>query len=189
MTHKQRIIVVVLLIANLIVVLAVVLLVTHLPAHSPSLLPTPAPKSATPPPASPDPSPTPLTVPDENAASSRRACQRKGAEQLAQTGLGGAVTLAADGTLRFDITHELGPQETIDDAAQLVWTVFDVALVLEEQCSSPIHRVEATILAKGSQTETWIDASVRMASLAAFARGELDEEAFIEHVTYTITQR
>ena len=107
---------------------------------------------------------------------------------LAQAGLGGTVVLIPDGLLRFEIVYSLPPGETADEAAQLVWVAFDVALTLREQnedgCGS-LTRVEVTILAQGSQADTQISASVSTADLEAFGAGELSEDEFIERVAYT----
>lgn len=107
---------------------------------------------------------------------------------LAQAGLGGTVVLTSDGLLRFEIVYSLPPGETADEAAQLVWIAFDVALALQErvdECHS-FTQVEATILAQSSQTNTQISASVSAADLVAFGAGELSEDEFIERVAYSI---
>jgi hypothetical protein len=106
---------------------------------------------------------------------------------LARAGLGGTVTLTPDGPLGFEIPYPLAPGQTADDAAQLVWTAFDVALALQEQEESCaiFTPVEVTILAYDGQNETQISASVRAADLMAFYAGELSEDQFIERVSYT----
>jgi len=77
------------------------------------------------------------------------------------------------------------PGQTADEAAQLVWTAFDVALALDEDECDLFTEVEVTILAQGIQTDTHISASVSAADLAALSAGELSENEFIERVTYT----
>jgi hypothetical protein len=128
------------------------------------------------------PSPTPSVLPP-----SHRECQQKGAQLLAQTELAGTVTLLPEGVLRLEIPYTLAPNQTVEDAAQLVWTAFDVALALQKQdeCVPLIH-VAVAILLQGEQVDARIDASVSAADLAAFGAGDLSEEAFIERVTYTI---
>jgi len=68
---------------------------------------------------------------------------------LAQAGLGGTVALIPDGSLRFEIASILAPGQTADEAAQSVWTAFDVALALQEQKSecATFTQIEVTILA------------------------------------------
>ena len=107
---------------------------------------------------------------------------------LAQVGLGGTVVLTPDGLLRFEIVYPLPPGETDDEAAQLVWIAFDVALTLRERdsCGS-LTRVEVTIIAQSSQADTQISASVSAADLEAFGVGELSEDEFIERVAYSTT--
>jgi hypothetical protein len=87
-----------------------------------------------------------------------------------------------------------------EEAAQLVWTVFDVALALDELAGSggqeagsknedtnaSFTQVEVTILAQGIQTDTQVSATVSAADLAVFGAGELSEDEFIERVVYTI---
>ncbi len=94
-----------------------------------------------------------------------------------------------------------------DEAAQLVWTAFDVALALDELAGSggqeagskdedtngSFIQVEVTILAQSVQTDVFapwqISASVSAADLAAFGAGELGEDECIERVVYTIGKR
>ena len=123
---------------------------------------------------------SPLTVPEHT-------CQWQATQLLAYSGLGGTVTLPPDGSLRFEIAYPLSVDQTVDDAAQSVWTVFDIALALQEQdaeCAT-FSRIDITILAHDGPSETQINASASTADLEAFGAGELSEEAFIEHVTYT----
>ena len=121
---------------------------------------------------------------------------------MAQAGLGGTVTLTSGNSLRFEITQSLSHPVTQspNEAAQSVWTAFDVALALQEQedeCAT-FTQVEVTILAvrlnahdeaHSGQTDafsSWqIYASVSAADLEAFSAGELSENEFIERVTYT----
>jgi hypothetical protein len=113
--------------------------------------------------------------------------------------MGGTVTLIPGGPLRFEITHPLAPGQTapenvnedINNAAQSVWTAFDVALALQEQqdeCAT-FTQIEITTLARNDQTNMQISASVSAADLAAFSAGELGEEAFIERVTYDVIRK
>jgi hypothetical protein len=131
------------------------------------------------------PSPTPSIL-----LPSHRRCQQKGAQLLAQAGLAGTVTLDPEGVLRLEILHTLTPNQTVEDAAQLVWTAFDAALALQKQDECvPLTHVAVTVSLQGEQVDARIDASVSAADLAAFGAGDLSEEAFIERVTYTIGTR
>ncbi|OQY22494.1 MAG: hypothetical protein DRI77_09355 [Chloroflexi bacterium] len=103
---------------------------------------------------------------------------------LSQIEPGGAVVLTPDGLLNFEIIYSLLPGETADEAAQLVWTAFDVALALRER-ECELTGVKVTILAQGDRSDTRIRASVSAIDLVAFDAGELSEDEFIERVTYT----
>ena len=182
MTSKQRRIIAVLAVANTIVILALVVLVTR--PSSTHLSPSPTP-----------------TLPHSHTAQ-QETCQWRATQLLAQAGLGGTVALAPDGPLRFEITYPLAPGQVPEEAAQLVWTVFDVALALDELAGSgeqeagsrnedtngSFTQVEVTILAQGIQTDTQVSATVSAADLAAFGAGELSEDEFIERVAYTTTE-
>ena len=176
MTPKQRHIIAALAVANTIVILALVVLVTRPSGTHSSPLPTP--HTSTLPHAS--------TLP-------QGTCRWKAAQLLAQAGLGGTVALTPGGSLRFEITYSLAPGQTapenVNEAAQLVWTALDVALALDEDECGSFTEVEVTILAQGIQTDTQVSATVSAADLAAFGAGELSEDEFIEHVTYTIGKR
>ena len=168
MTSKQRRIIAALAVANTIVVLTLVVLVTRPSVTTPSL----SSHSHTP------------TLP-RTPALPQETCQWKATQLMAQAGLGGTVALTPGEPLCFEIACTLAPGQTADEAAQLVWTAFDVALALQgDECDS-FTQVEVTILAQGIQTDTHISASVSAADLAAFSAGELSENAFIERVTYT----
>ena len=191
MTSKQRRIIAALAVANTVVIVALVMLVTRpssthlspsptltLPhSHTPTLLHTPTPQQET--------------------------CQWRATQLLAQAGLGGTVALASGGPLRFEITYPLAPGQVPEEAAQVVWTVFDVALALDdlagsggqeagskdEDTNGSFTQVKVTILAQGIQTDTQVSATVSAADLAAFGAGELSEDEFIERVAYTIGKR
>ena len=163
MTPRQKHIIAILAIANIAVILALLVLVTHPFSTGPPSLPPSH----------------PATLPPQT-------CQWPATQLLARAGLGGTVTLAADGPLCFGIAYPLAPGQTADEAAQSVWTAFDVALALlaEEECAI-FTQVEVAILAHDDRTDTQINASVSVADLLAFGAGELSEDAFIKRVTYT----
>jgi hypothetical protein len=175
MTHRQKIIIGALAIANVAVILA---LTTTVRRSLDTLSPPP---SATP----------PQTIPAATPATETPAanpCQWEAARLLAQAGLGGAVTLTPDGTLHLDLAYSLPADQTAQDAAQLVWVAFDVALALEEQagtCTS-LARIEVTILAQSSSASTRITAVAGAADLRDYDAGEIDQAQFIERVAYTV---
>lgn len=178
MTSKQRRIIAVLAVANTIVILALVVLVMR--PSSTHLSPSPHPHT---------PTPTHSLTPQQETY------QWKGTQLLAQAGLGGMVALTPGGLLRFEITYPLAPGQVPEEAAQLVWTAFDVALALgewagsrDEDTNGSFTQIEVTILAQSIQTDTQVSASVSAADLAAFSAGELSEDEFIERVVYTTTR-
>ena len=143
--------------------------------------------------ASDSPLPTPELWPSEVDAPPQEDCQWEAAQMLAQTGSAGTVALTPDGSLCFEITRSLLPDETADEAAQLVWVAFDVALALQER-ECEFTWVEITVLAvrlnangqaQDDQSDARIGASVSADDLAAFGAGELGEDEFIERVTYS----
>ena len=164
MTVRQKLIVAILVIADILVIAALVVLLTRPPGTSPS----------------------PHSRPQVPSAL-QQTCQWRATQLLARAGLGGTVALTPDGPLRLRITSPLAPGQTVDEAAQSVWTAFDVALALQEQAAecAIFTTVEITILVRNGQPDTQIDASVSVKDLAAFHAGELSEDAFIERVTYT----
>lgn len=168
MTSKQKRIIAALVVANTIVVLVMTVLVTRPSGTAPSL---------------PQHSYTP-TLPRTRALS-QESCQWKATQLMAQAGLGGTVALTPGGSLRFEIACTLAPGQTADEAAQLVWTAFDVALALDEDECGSFTQVEVAILAQGIQTDTHISASVSTADLTSFGADELSENEFIKRVTYS----
>jgi hypothetical protein len=127
-----------------------------------------------------------------------RDLQWRAAQCLARAKLVGTATLTPDGALRFEVVYPLVPGQVADEAAQSVWTVFDIALALKRQedvCRRAVYqayredcavftRVEVAVLALGAQADTWICATASAVDLAAFGAGELSEEEFIERVVY-----
>ncbi|NIV28914.1 MAG: hypothetical protein GWN58_05195 [Anaerolineae bacterium] len=166
MTPRQRTIIAILAVIDIGAILALMALVTHPDGTDRSPLPTP------------------LTL-----TPAQERCQWRAAQLLARAGLGGTVTLTADGPLRFDIAYPLAPGQTTDEAAQSVWTAFDIALALQEpedECAI-FAQVEVTVLAQGNRADTQISASVSVADLIAYDAGELSEDQFIERVRYGST--
>jgi hypothetical protein len=186
MTPKQKRIIGILAIANVVVILTMVGLVTHPTGTS-------APRVS--------PSSTPiLPLPTCHALPNPTAVWQT-TRLLAQAGLGGTVTLTPGGSLRFDIVAPDGIVQTasipenegaVDEAAQSVWTAFDVALALQtrvqetEGACTAFTEVQVTILVRGEQADTQIRASVSASDLMAYDAGELSEDAFIERVTYDV---
>ena len=198
MTPRQKDIISALALANAIVIVAWIVLVTR-PSY-----PGPVSSSSV---------PTPPPV--------YRKCQWQATQLLAQAGLGGTVTPTSDGLLYFEISSPIAPADrdpadsashppqAVDEAAQLVWTVFDVALALQERANQnpedvcpALTQIEVTILAarpgahaaaadaagQSIQRDVRIRASVSAADLAALGAGALSEDEFIDRVTYTISE-
>ena len=108
------------------------------------------------------------------------------AQMLAQASLGGAVTWLPDGSLRFEIAYSAPPGQTPDDAAQLVWNAFDIALALHERkCAFSSTEV---VISDRDRLHRQLNARVSVEDLAALGAGKLSENRFIERVTYTISQ-
>jgi hypothetical protein len=210
MTPRQKDIISALALANAIVIVAWIVLVTR-PSYPDSMSRIRIRVS---------PAPTPTLA--------YWKCQWQATQLLAQAGLGGTVTLTSDGLLHFEINSPIAHPdsdpadrnpvdrnpEAVDEAAQAVWTVFDVALALQERADQnpedvcPLFtRIQVTILAArpGAQaaadvadplirrdqlipSDMRISASVSAADLAAFGAGELSEDEFIDRVTYTISE-
>jgi len=192
MTPRQKTVLAVMATANILVILTAVVLVTRLPQNPPSPLPTPSqaatyqtPLTSTGISRTEGPTVSPLATPKTDL---RNNCQREAVQHMSQVGLAGIVMFNPQGSLHLEIVHTLSPGETADDAAQLVWTAFDVILALDTECRT-IPYAQVTILAQGDQTEVQIDAGVAITDLTAFAAGDLDEEALIDRVTYTVTAR
>ncbi len=178
MTPKQKRAITTLAVADIVVILALVVLMTHPFGTNPS----PFSHSYTPPPP-------------------QQTCQWQATQLLAQAGLGGTVTLTPDGPLRFEIAYPIAPGQAADEAAQSVWTAFDVALALQEQedkCAIftqvevviPAIQLSTHDEAHSSQTSAFspwqVSASVSTTDLMALSAGELSEDEFIERVTYII---
>jgi hypothetical protein len=190
MTRRQKTLIAGLAIANIIVIVSLVVLIIRSPATDPSPLRSPLISTATPPP----PSDRATGTLQERALTKEpptpEACQWETTQHLARAGLSGSVSLAPDGALFVEIVHSLAPGQTTDDAAQLVWTVFDIVLSLDEQGKcGPFTHVEVAILARGDQVDATVNASVSAADLEAYGAGELSENEFIERVSYTIVDR
>jgi hypothetical protein len=167
MTPKQKRIVAALAIADLVIISGLAALMMHLARVTTLSLPAPGLIAAT----------TPGSLPHP----ADETCQWQAAQQMVQAGLSGSVTLNPGGTLHFQIAA-LAPDQTTDDAAQLVWTAFDVALALGGDCA--FTQVEVTIRIQDSATT--LHASVAAADLAAYGAGTLTGDEFIDRVTYTV---
>lgn len=170
MTPKQKRIVATLAVADLVIILGMAALMMHLARVT--ALPPPTPGFTT------------AIAPNTPSRSASEMCQWQAVQQMVQAGLSGSATLSAD-TLRFEVITALAPDQTPDDAAQLVWTAFDIALALEEACA--FTQVEVIIRIQDS--DTTLHAGVTVADLVAYSTGALTEDDFIARVTYTIDGR
>jgi hypothetical protein len=186
MTLKQKRTIAILAIANVIVILTLVGLMAHPTGTSTS---------------SSSSSPTLLPLQPTCQASPQPAAIEQATHLLAQAGLGGMVTLDPNGSLNFDIVapdrvdRTSSASETAsaeDDAAQSVWTAFDIALALNDlaqESAKPcaaFTQIRVTILVRGRQTDTQIEANASLPDLVAYDAGELSESEFIERVTYDV---
>lgn len=167
MTPKQRRVVGALAIANLVFLVTMFVFVTRF-RRSPSL---PA---------------TPSRLPAETTKTHfSPACQRRAVRLLSEAGLAGTVNLA-DETMVLDLVYGIGGNDGAEEAAQQVWTAFDVALAMNDDPCSGFSHVEVVIEARGAPTATVTYATVDTADLEAFDDGELTEHAFIERVGYRL---
>ncbi len=155
MTRKQKYIIAILAIVNVAVILALIAIMTR-PAPTRPHIPL-------------------IILPQDD-------CQWSATQLLAQAGLGGTVTLTTDASLNLKIIYPLAPGQEADDAAQEIWTAFDIALALYEQGCSTFTQVQVTILAHNTQ----INASVNTSDLIAYSSNELSQEEFIDRVIYTL---
>jgi hypothetical protein len=113
-------------------------------------------------------------------------CQWQATQLLAQAGLGGTVVMTDGGSLEFDIPYALEPDQAVDEAAQAIWTAFDVALVLREYRCDAYSQVRVVILVHGGQDDLQINAVVSMPDLVAYGAGALSEDEFVDTVIYSV---
>lgn len=168
MTPRQKRIIGVLAVANGVIVLTLILFATRLSGGISSvLLPTPVP-----------------TYPSE--ALSSQECQQRALRMVSQAGLGGTATVIPGESLWLNLVYPMAPGDDLDDAAQQVWTAFDIATALTEERCDIVSRVEVQIEPRpqGAEGLTRLRASVDVAHLKAFYSGELTENEFIDRVQY-----
>jgi hypothetical protein len=94
--------------------------------------------------------------------------------------------MTGDGSLEFDISYALEPDQAVDEAAQAIWTIFDVALALREYRCVAYSQVRVVILVHGDQDDVQINAAVSTADLTAYGAGALSEDEFIDAVIYSV---
>ena len=170
MTPRQKRIIGVLVIANAAVILALIVFVAH---SSPATSATPLPVS-------------PYSSTGPAGLLSLQTCQQRAVQLLSQAGLGGTATFISDGTLRLDLVYPLPEDQKAGEAAQQVWTAFDIAWALSQgQCDS-FCQILVVIQAQGTQSPIQIQASVDRIDLEAFHNGELSESDFIDRVQYEV---
>jgi hypothetical protein len=163
MTPRQNRIIRALVIANAAVILTLVVFVAHLPPAPPA---------------------TPLPSPGPSGPLSARACQWHAVQLLSQASLGGKATLTSDQTLRWDVVYPVLEDQNAEEAAQHVWTVFDIAQTLSQDRCDRFYHVAVVIQAQGTQSTIQIRASVDTTDLDAYYNGELSESEFINRVQY-----
>lgn len=179
---KQKAIVAALALGNVVVIAALTLLVVRgtrgsLEASLPTVVPVPAPLS---------PTPTPFDRYAASVTALERSCSSQAAQLMAYMGLHGAAAWRAGESLRVEGVFPLAPEQSLEDAAQAVWSAFDVALALRrvENCAG-FREVIVTVRVPGEEAVR-IEARVDADDLAAYRRGALDEAALIERVEYAV---
>jgi hypothetical protein len=184
MSQSQKRLVIVLASATVVVIVALAWYVTSSLKALSSALPTAVPQTETPTRERPR---QPTGEAPTIGASPLDACQWEAVQLMAEAGLGGTATLASGGVLRFEVVYALSPGEPADAAAQLVWTAFDVALVLADGECGDFTQMEVSVLAQSSQGDTRISASVSAADLIAYGGGDLSEDELIHRVVYQVS--
>jgi hypothetical protein len=182
MTKRQILVVAVLGLANGLAIAAVVLWVVgtlRTPTHSSVREMPTAGRAAS--------SLTPTTVVPTRivAIGPLDPCEWRAAESLAGAGLVGTVTYSPTQLLRFDIRYAPAPDRAPDDAAQLVWIAFDVAVALQEtaECRD-LKLLSVHVLIPSPEGNLQVTAEVDTEDVTAFYNGQLTEERFIDRVTY-----
>jgi hypothetical protein len=176
MTPRQKRIIGVLAIANGAVILALALFVVRFSSATSAM---PLPWSATPhSPAGPE------------EALYPEACQRRAVQLLSQAGLGGTAAVLSGETLQLDLVYPIPQDQDAEEAAQQVWTAFDIARALSQDPCGDFSHVTVVIQAQGArgeavtQSSIQIHASVDTTDLEALHNGELSEGEFIDRVQY-----
>lgn len=123
------------------------------------------------PPSTPEPNRSPMDVPPE--------CSATLTHGLLARGVSATVQFTPQGILRVTIPYRRSPGTPPDEGAQLAWTIFDAAAALPSDCT--FRRLEVTV----ETGDLHIQAAVAGETLQSWAQGRLDEEAFIDQVTYT----
>jgi hypothetical protein len=132
-------------------------------------------------------SPIDTVVPLTVTSSAQDQCQWKAVHYLAERQLAGTVDFLPDGTLQFVISWPLNSDRTVDDAGQVAWSAFDIALALYEDPDCPSYSQIAIDINAYTQTErTSIVVSVDAVTLSAFKAGDLTEEEFVDLVSYDV---
>jgi hypothetical protein len=168
MTPRQKRIIGVLAIINGVIILALVVFITRFSGSTSfALLPTPVP-----------------TYPP--GALSSQECQQRAAQMMSRAGLSGTAAVIPGESLRLDLIYSVTAAESLDSAAQQVWTAFDIAAALAEDRCAIVPRVEVQIEPQPGSTQDFsrIRAAVDVADLKAFYNGELGETEFIDQVEY-----
>lgn len=115
--------------------------------------------------------PSPLRLPD--------GCTLTMAHQLTVSGIPGEVG-ADDSGLRVSVPHALPEGTPPDEEAQTIWAVFDAAMALPPECAFRQLTVQVR-----TDAGVCLRAHVADDDLRAWHTGELNDDEFIERVTYT----
>jgi hypothetical protein len=84
----------------------------------------------------------------------------------------------------LDIVYPIPGDQNAEEAAQQVWTAFDIAQALSQDQCDGFSRVTVVIQAHGARSSIQIRAGVEARDLNAFHDGELSESEFIDRVQY-----
>jgi hypothetical protein len=182
MTLKQKLVVGILALANLAVIATLITVVIR-----------PVGSSASHPPRTPVTATISMASFDRYAAgeaAAARDCAWQATRLMAYTGLGGTAIWAPNGALRFEIARPLASGEPPDEAAQAVWTAFDIALALQKgkRCAG-FSEVSVAIIAQGETGQAEFGARVSASDLVAYGAGSINEETLISRVAYARSRR
>jgi hypothetical protein len=119
-------------------------------------------------------------------ALSPEECQQRAVQMLWRAGLGGTASFALGETLQLDLVYPVAQGESVQLAAQQVWTAFDIALALSEGGCDIFSRIAVVVQPQRDETPTQFRAWVDKADLQALDSAEISEDEFIDRVQYVV---
>lgn len=114
---------------------------------------------------------SPLEVPPE--------CSTLLTRDLLARGVPATAQFTPRGTLQVTVPYSPPAGGPADRGAQAIWTIFDAVAALPAECA--FRRLEVTV----ETGELRVQATVTGEALRDWSQGLLDEEMFIDRVTYT----